>query len=65
MLVLVELHGAVKRDDDSYIDRGPVYINKDMIAAVYDHTVLLTDGCKIRIMETAEEGVNKLCIKLS
>jgi hypothetical protein len=52
--MFIQLNGAKLIIDDegnpTYETRGPVIVNKDRIAAVYDH-VVLTDGQKITVME--------------
>lgn len=52
--MFIKLTGAkLVIDDDgnpTYENRGPVVVNKDRIAAVYDHVVLI-DGQKITVME--------------
>lgn len=54
---------ATEIDDDGkilqYTPRGEVVINVGRINAVYDHTIL-TDGHKIRVMETLEEIQRKI-----
>ena len=62
MIRLIELHGANKRDDGTYTDRGPIWINVDKIAAIYDHTILIA-GNQIRVMETAEEVLSAKCVR--
>ena len=54
--MLVKFHGARKETDGDYIDRGPIWINADMISAIYDHTILIA-GNTIRIMESAKEAI--------
>jgi len=52
--MFIQLNGAkLIIDDDgnpTYEPRGPVIVNRDRIAAVYDHVVLI-DGQKITVME--------------
>ncbi len=56
---LVEFRGASREIDAIYIDRGPVWINPELVSGVYDHTILI-DGHKIRVMEDVNELVKKL-----
>ena len=55
--MFIQLNGAkLIIDDDgnpTYEPRGPVIVNEDRIAAVYDHAVLI-DGQKITVMEDIE-----------
>ena len=52
--LFLQFHGAAKENDE-YIDRGPISVNLDKILAYYDHTIMLADGVKIRVMETYDE----------
>ena len=63
-VMLVSFMGAITDIDDDgriidYVPRGKVMINPERVSAAYDHTIL-TDGDKIRVMETMEEIQRKL-----
>ena len=62
--VFISFMGATTDIDDDgriteYVPRGEVVVNAARISAVYDHTIM-TDGHKIRVIETLEEIKRKL-----
>ncbi len=60
---LIKFMGAAMSEDENgnrtYTPRGPIWINPDQVAGVYDHTIL-TCGNRIRVMETACEIVARI-----
>ena len=61
--MLIEFRGAkVEMNDEGekeYEDRGPIWINPNVLAGYYEHT-LLVNGHKIRVMEEIPEIQRKL-----
>ncbi len=60
---LVKFMGAAMTEDEhgerDYVERGPIWINPEMVAGVYDHTILIS-GHKIRVMESSPEIVARI-----
>ncbi len=60
---LVEFMGATASEDErgnrEYKPRGPIWINPDLVAGVYDHTIL-TSGNMIRVMENVDQILEKI-----
>lgn len=62
-MTLIKFMGATMTEKDNgereYQQRGPVWINPDMVAGVYDHTILIS-GNRIRVMQNLNEILAKL-----
>lgn len=60
--MLIKFEGAIMTLDDDgkreYTSRGPICINPELIAGVYDHTIL-TGIHKIRVMEDLDTILSK------
>ena len=59
---MIKFEGASVREGDTgkeYTSRGEIWINPDMVSAVYDHTILM-HGNRIHVMEELNDILNKL-----
>lgn len=57
--MFIMFQGARRNSDDTYTDRGEIWININLIAAFYDHTILIGDK-QIWVMESKEEIRKKI-----
>lgn len=60
--MFVRFQGARRNSDETYTERGPIWINTDLIAAFYDHTILIGDK-QIWVMESMDDIRNKIIIE--